>query len=168
MADNRISARLVGADAVEKRLREFGPKLARKVLSRSLRAGAKIVHSKAKALAPSRTGRLRKSLRVRAAKSRKGRISIMVVSGAKWFTGPAFYGAFVEFGFRQAPVVTIDYDRVVSLSRAARSTQRFAWIARKKIDGKGFVAQAYEETKTEALKTVETSIAAGIEETAKA
>ena len=159
MADNRITAKIVGAEAIEAKLKAFGPKLARKVLSRSLRSGAKIVLRKAQELAPSRTGRLRKSLKVRVAKSRRGRISIMVATGAKWFTGPAFYGAFIEFGHMKAPSHRNSAGRFFSVKS---SREQYT-----KVEGQGFVAQAYEETKNDALKTVETAIAAGIEETAK-
>lgn len=95
------SLTITGTKQLERKLKQLEPKVAKKVIRQSLRAGAKIIHTAAKAEAPKRTGVLRKSLKVRAARrNRRGTYAVMVTSGeaGNMFTGKAFYGAFIHWG----------------------------------------------------------------------
>lgn len=92
--------KLEGGREIHFRLLQIERKAAGAATRKALRAGAKIIQSEAKARAPVEVGRTRKAIRVRAGKSRKGVISVMVAIGAKWFGGPTFYAAFVALGHK--------------------------------------------------------------------
>jgi len=98
MAIARVS--LSGAKEVRLALAKLETKAARKLASKALRAGAKIVQAHAKATAPAQTGALKRAIKVRAGKNRKTYRSIIVGPGAKWFTGDEFYAGFIEFGWK--------------------------------------------------------------------
>lgn len=87
-----------GADEIQRLLSELEPKLQRKVIRQALRKAAKPIQSAAKADAPTKTGRLRKAIKIRAAKRKKGTIGINVAIADRDFTGAKFYGAFENYG----------------------------------------------------------------------
>lgn len=98
---------VTGHREVSKRLRELGGKLARKVLRDALRSGAKLVLadavanvSKDNSPKSEDTGTLRRSLRIRAGKRRRGQVTVKVATKDGWFQGKTFYGAFREFGHK--------------------------------------------------------------------
>ena len=69
-------------------------------MRKGCRWGAKIIAASVKSGTPSKTGKLVRSLKVRAIKrSRKG-VGVMTVFGDGWYAGDTFYGAFLEFGHR--------------------------------------------------------------------
>jgi HK97 gp10 family phage protein len=136
--------KLVGGDELFRRLHELPAKVAKTIGRRALRDGAKEILLQAKANVPVRSGRLKKSLKVRAGKQRKKEtISVLVSTGKKWFTGDTFYGAFVEFGHRFG--------------------RRRLGNSRRKVDGKRFVERAYEERREAAATRVLDSLRTGIE-----
>lgn len=75
-------------------------KVQRKYVRKALRAAARPVLSEARATAPVLSGKLRRAIRIRSGRNRKGSISMLVSLGRKWFTGPTFYGGFVVFGHK--------------------------------------------------------------------
>lgn len=101
-----------GAKQLEKRLNEFGPKVAKKVIRKSMRAGAAIIRNRTKVNTPRVSGDLRRSIITRKAKGdRKGTFALLQLFNVKKFpdlirnnkTGKrAFYPASVEYG-RAAP-----------------------------------------------------------------
>lgn len=142
------SVTLTGAKEIRIALARLEAKLARKIGSKALRAGAKIVQARAKSLSPIETGALKKSIKVRAGKNRKTYRSIIVASGEKWFTGKEFYAAFVEFGHRTGK-------RSAGTKRAqVNRTYNAAADTRKEVPGVHFVERAYEATKEAALDKV--------------
>ncbi len=96
------SITLEGGPALDKALTELEARVSRKIVSASLRSGAKVVQRQAQSLSPERTGALRKSIKVKAGRVKRGSgtTSINVGTGKKWFVGDQFYGAFQEFGWR--------------------------------------------------------------------
>jgi HK97 gp10 family phage protein len=129
-------------DNIIGKLSELENKAANKVTRKALRAGAKVIQTQAQANAPVKSGLLKKSIKVRAGKSRKGIISIIVGVGKKWFTGPSFYAAFVEFGHKTG-------------KRRSRGKVRARGDSRKEIPGKHFIEQAFGESKEAALGEIE-------------
>lgn len=95
------SLQLQGFDEFQRRLRLLPKKVAGKAVRQALREGAKIIQAEAKARVPVRTGTLKKSIKVRAAKGRKrGEAAIAVTTGQGDFVGDTFYGAFLEYGHK--------------------------------------------------------------------
>lgn len=129
-----LTVQVSGIEDINARLSTLDKRIARKVTSRALRAGGKMVQSAAQALCPEETGTLAKSIKVRAGQRRKGKVRIIVGAGKSWFTGPAFYGAFVEFGHKQG--------------------SRKLGDNRKMIPGKNFIKKAYDNTRQSALNAV--------------
>lgn len=86
-------------EAIRRMLVQLPRKVRNKILRQELRKAAKALVEPSKAATPVRTGRLRKSVKVRAAKV-KGGVGVNVGYGEKNFTGQTFYGSFLEFGWR--------------------------------------------------------------------
>src|SRR5689334_6562106 len=101
MAAPGMRLSIKGLGDLQKRLRSLEPRVARKVITQSLREGAKIVAAEARRLVPVDTGQLKKSIKVRTGKARKGRKSVIVMTGNQnLFKGQQFYAGFVEYGHR--------------------------------------------------------------------
>jgi len=120
-----ISIKVEGLAELDKKLREFAPKLQKKMLTKSLRAAAKVIQTEAKAEAPSDTGTLKRNIVVRGARKRgaAARVSIGIKTKTQTFAdsaknrragragkkykvaGDAFYGRFVEFGTKAHAIV---------------------------------------------------------------
>jgi len=98
-----MNIKIEGAKELERKLLSMEPKLARKSVMRALRAGARPILARAKALVPAPTGALKKSLKIRALKKRRYSHGVMVATSEGWFKGDEFYGAFVEFGTSKMP-----------------------------------------------------------------
>ena len=142
---NLIHIELQGVEELRRKLLALEPKVARKVLRKALRAGAKIVHARAKQNIPQGgTGVFARSLKVRAMKrTRRKTIGVAVETREGWYKGEAFYGAFVEFGHKQG--------------------SRKLGDARKQIEGKHYIEKAAEQTKDAVTALLTTTIGAGIE-----
>lgn len=93
-----VSGTIEGFDKVFKRLKELEPKVAKKVLRQALRAGAKIIQTRAKANAPVLTGQTKKAIKIRAGKRSRGSVGVNVSIGARDYVGDQFYAAFHEYG----------------------------------------------------------------------
>ena len=89
MADIEVK----GLADLDRYLKEFPAKLEAKILRGAMRAGSKVFLDLAKQKVPSKTGALRKSLRI-STRLKQGRTSATVVAGDK----VAFYAHMVEFG----------------------------------------------------------------------
>lgn len=94
---------ITGDKALDRKLATMDQKLETKLLRKAVRIVAKDVADTAKRLVPVDSGRLRRSIKVRAAKrSRRNRgvVKVRVTTGQqdKLFVGEAFYGGMVEFG----------------------------------------------------------------------
>lgn len=85
--------------AVQGQLTELDKKFQNKVIRKGLRAGGKVWQSAARGEAPVQTGKLKRSIKVRSGKRKRDSISITVGMGAKDYTGEAFYGSFIEYGY---------------------------------------------------------------------
>lgn len=94
---------ITGMEALVARLKALPLKVQRRVVRPAMREAGKVVLEAARNTVPiGETGRLSRSLKVRAKKrTRKGTIGVNVTAGASLFSGPAYYGGFVEFGTRK-------------------------------------------------------------------
>lgn len=124
-------------------LKDLEPRLQKSIVRKALRAGANVIRKAAQSDAPVQSGLLRKSIKVKAGKRSKHSISINVGVGAKWFTGPAFYGAFVAFGHKVG-------SRKLGDSRA-------------QVPANDFMSSAYNSSKDAAMSAVISTVENGID-----
>ena len=149
-----LSAR--GDKAILKKLKGLLPKVRRKVISKAAKTAMRPVLSAAKSNAPTKSGRLRKSLRLRALKrNRKGKIGVTVSTSAKWFAGDEYYGAFQEFGWKAG-----------KRTNAMRRKNNVEPDERKQIPGKHYVENAYKSHGEQALRSFMTEVPVQIEKIA--
>jgi HK97 gp10 family phage protein len=142
-----ITIDLKGPDAIKRAFAELPPRLARKVIRRGLRAGAKIVRADAQAHAPVDTGLTRKAIKVRSGRGRKkGLITMGVVIGQGDYRGETFYGAFQEFGWKAGE----------------RGSEH-----RRQVEGKHFMGHALAEKEGPAKAAIAEVISDGIEREAE-
>lgn len=144
-----VTVRITGCEEINRRLLELDRKLQRKLITKSLRAGAKVVLLVAKANAPvGKTGNLKKSIKIRAARAKDGTKRVIVGVGKKWFTGEAWYGGPLEFGWKSGP--RFKGRRADAWWRKFRKKN----TERKQVNGKHFIERAYDATEVTAMKTV--------------
>lgn len=123
---------IAAIDALEKKLK-------RKILSKALRAAAKIQLRAARQMAPVRTGRLRDSLKVRVApgrnKKRGGKVIKMgVYTGKKTdlgITDDTYYPAYLEYGSSKMPAQP--FMRPAFEASAAESKQAATQIIKREL-----------------------------------
>lgn len=96
--------RVTGEQDILRRLVTLPVKLQRKVIRQASRKAAKPVRARARALAPVRTGRLRRSIKLRSIRrNRRGRIGVNVLTGTReelGITAGGYYPAAQEYGWR--------------------------------------------------------------------
>lgn len=94
---------LTGDKALDRNLHQLEAKLQRKVFNRAGREAVKPIAAKARQNAPKDTGRLRKSIKVRATKRSRRGVGIKVTTGDRSgdFGGKGYYGAFLEYGHKR-------------------------------------------------------------------
>ena len=96
-------------EAVIKQLRRLENKVMRKVIRQSLRANGKEMVVAIKAIAPRKTGKYRKSFKLRAIKRRRNRIGVYIRTGTRAELGisenptKGYYPAALEFGSVKMP-----------------------------------------------------------------
>lgn len=87
--------------AISRSLRQLEPKLQKKIIREEARRAAKAhLLPQAKSAVPVDSGTYRKSIKVRAIKRSRKAVGVQVSAGVKGFTGDAFYGGFLEYGWR--------------------------------------------------------------------
>lgn len=90
---------ITGIEYIDRKLKEMEPKLSKKILRQALRKALKPAQAKAREIVPKRTGTLRKSIKVRAGRSRKGiTMTVATSSSDNLYVGKSFYGGFVHDG----------------------------------------------------------------------
>jgi HK97 gp10 family phage protein len=87
-----------GLEEMRKKLAAVDGAVAKKLIRRALRAGAKVIATQCKADAPLRGGLLRSKIRVKAGKRKRNHIRMNVAIGKKDFQGDTFYAGFVDRG----------------------------------------------------------------------
>lgn len=159
------------------RMRALPAKIQSKVLRPALRAAAKPIAAEAKSNIDKDnspnwpdTGRLKRSIRVRAAKRRKGVVGVRVVTGKDFFAGETFYGAFREFGHKIGKR-TGNVDLGVRKRRRRSAAESAAAGARDAARGVvrpyKFIEPAYESHGPVAAAIAEREIVKGIEREAR-
>jgi HK97 gp10 family phage protein len=132
-----VSQYLTGDDVLLRKLQSLSKKDSKAAVRKGTRAGAKIVQAKAQELAPYRTGKLKRGIKVRAMPRSKKWFGTMV-RGTN-YKGEEFYGGFQEYGWRHGP--------------------RKLGDARKKIEGLHFMQRAAQEAGPRAIEEAKRVIA---------
>lgn len=105
---NMIDIRLLGAKDLQRKLNRLELKTGKKIVRRALRKGGRPVLATAIAGCPVKTGRLKKSLVLKARKPHRGYFGVEVRTGTREELGIApddksFYPASVEYGHGNVP-----------------------------------------------------------------
>jgi hypothetical protein len=98
MITAQLNARQV--DKISRMLLTLPKAIRNKILRQELRKFGKELVAPSKAATPARSGKLRKSVKVRAQKRTRSSVGVVVGYSEKPFTGDTFYGAFLEWGWR--------------------------------------------------------------------
>lgn len=93
---------ITGDAAADRALKEFATNAQRRIVRKATREGLRPVLTAAKANAPRKSGRLRKSIKLRAMKRSRTKVGARITTGTAGsdFQGKTYYGAFQEFGWR--------------------------------------------------------------------
>lgn len=89
-----------GLQEATQALRELDRKAQKRIVRKALRAGGKVIQDKARTEAPTRTGALKRNVKIRGGRASKGSVALNIGIGARDFTGKTFYGGFVQYGHR--------------------------------------------------------------------
>ncbi len=93
-----MTATLTGDKLLDRKLAQMDRKVQNKMVRDGLKAGLQPILDEAKANAPVKRGLLKRSLKIRGAKRRRGTIGRAIITKEGFFKGEAFYAGFVEFG----------------------------------------------------------------------
>ena len=129
-----------GDAELERKLVGMDRKVARKVTKQSLRLGAKVILAAVKEEAPTVSGKLKRSAKVRVARrNRRGSFAMIVSLAAR--DGDRFYGAYVHLG------------HFAGTSPAGQKAQHKSQ-GRRKVTSDPFVRRAFDRSKGRAVATV--------------
>ena len=144
--------RIEGAKELEKKLTRLPGKVAKKVVTQSLRKGAAIIRKRTKALAPRKTGTLRKSIITRAAKSRRnfpGVKALLQFFNTRKFPQLIVHSSSGDRGFYPAAV---EYGRAAKGKAGGRKVTR----------PKSFVRAGFHSSKKQAEAAILKALKTGI------
>ncbi len=100
-----VKFEMTGLDKLDKEVKKLTDKVQKKVLQKAARAAARVVQKRTKALAPVKTGALRRAIRVVTLKMPKGQAKVAVtVKSGKGEKRQAFYAQFIEFGTKKRAI----------------------------------------------------------------
>ena len=161
-----FSMKLEGAEELLRKLRKLELKTGKKVLNKGLRAGAKIVQVATKARAPVDTGRLRRSIVVRASlgkgyRKKRGLLAFYVFPSTK--KEPGLRGSYKKARAvatsksRMGKKAAQDwyYPSVIEYGTSTRTAKPFmrpAWDASKEVAAKTVMRVALDALEVEARK----------------
>lgn len=95
---------VTGDKALDRALRTLEPRVARKVVRQAMRAAMKGMKTAIESTAPvGDTGALAASVKIRAGRRSRGKMSILVGLEDTTFQGERYYAAFVEYGTADMP-----------------------------------------------------------------
>lgn len=130
-----------GMDELTNQMAKLEAYAQKDVIQKACKKSAKIVADEAKELAPEKSGQIKRAIRVRLGRIKRGGFSALAAMGRKWFTGEEFYGGFQEFGWK---------------------TGKRGSSNRKQIPGEHYMEHAFEEKGQEALDTLLVEIKDGM------
>jgi HK97 gp10 family phage protein len=125
------------------------------------------IQKTARAIAPKKTGKLRRAVRVRVLKRSRVRVGARVTVGAhdSMFKGRTFYAAFQEYGWRagkRATNATIGVAKGKRRTAAQREEISRLNSSRKKVNGKRYLYKATHSNWEIVMYTFRTEVRAGM------
>lgn len=154
-----VYVEVTGLAELEKNLNELSEKLAKTALRTGSRRASAIVQKDAQGRAPVDTGKLRTGIiitsRVFGEGVKGSTISTWIGLRTKPKERSAFYGRFIEFGWRVGAKITAAKAFRRNVSDEARGGR--------KIEGRPFLAPAFEAKKFEMLEAFKREVSAAIE-----
>jgi HK97 gp10 family phage protein len=139
---------------IERMLLRLPKGIRNKILRQELRKGAKTLVPPSKSATPVETGKLRRSVKVRAVKRSRKSVGVLVGYNDKAYAGDTFYGSFLEWGWRQG-------------KRPSRAIRGKAGDTRKEIPGRRMLGKVAEAKGPALLDSVIKQIAQRIEAEAR-
>jgi HK97 gp10 family phage protein len=145
----KITIVLTGDSALNAKLNELTSKQAKEAIRKAARPALQGTLAAARSLAPKRTGRMAKNIKIRAIKRSRSRVGMRVTLSKEGdYTGKAFYGAFNNYGWKTG-------------SRRRPASKRKP-EERRQIEGTRFLNKAAEQTRNSAIKIYREGIRAYI------
>lgn len=121
--------------------------MAKKIMRKALREGAKPIAERARELAPVDSGLTRSAIKVRAAtKLRRGLLGAIVMVGEGDYKGEQFYASFIEYGYMKVPTYRGKDGRIYSKPRGTQPLTP--------VPPDPFMRPAYEQQASTAVKRV--------------
>src|SRR4051794_26574427 len=97
-----MSIKLEGAKELAVIFKTLPSKVEKQIARKSLRQGTKIIQKAARDDSPVDTGQLRRSLKIKTMKRKKGRIGMIVQASPKGLpSNKSFYAAFIQYGSKK-------------------------------------------------------------------
>lgn len=152
-----ITMEVTGAKELEAALKSLPDRVARKILSTALRKAAGAVRDDAKASAPIKTGKIKKSIVIRAGKYRRGGSVRMLVVVLGAYRGPQSYSGPLELGHKVG-------SRGTGLKRKQAGT---ILDGRKYVRPRPFMRNAANRQRSRVVKIIEAQVRLGIHNEAK-
>lgn len=149
-----VEVSIKGFENLAQVLKSFPQTVARRILSRAVYAGATVVRDDARARAPVKTGKLRKSIKIKSAKSRRGTIEkVFRVYVA------AYYGHMVERGTKAHRITRVNA-KALKIGRNYRVEVDHPGI----VSPKPFLRPALDENTRSIVDAMRDKLRAGIEQ----
>lgn len=150
------TAVVTGDAEVNRRLAALKGPLAKKAIRKSSREALRPVADDARTLAPRKSGRLRRSIGVRALKRSRSRVGARVTTGAesRQFKGRTYYGGWIEYGRKAGRRVrNADLGAARGTRRSAAQQQQAKSLdrSRRRIPGARFMRRAARRKRGAAL-----------------
>jgi hypothetical protein len=158
---------LTGNEALNRKLAALKSAKAKAVIRKAAREALRPVLAATKSSAPKRSGRLQKSVRLRAITRSRTRVGARVTTSGSdnVFGGKTYYGGFLEYGWKAGKRAT---NASVGASKSKRRTvsqkaaAEAANAARRQIPGKHWMKEAADSKQSLAMSIYEIEIEKGL------
>lgn len=96
----KVTIVLTGSEALNRKLLELTSKQAKEAIRKAARPALQPTLQMARALCPVKSGKLRRSLKIRAIRRTRTGVGMRVATYGSSFAGKTFYGGFIEWGWK--------------------------------------------------------------------
>jgi hypothetical protein len=158
---------LTGNEALNRKLAALAGPKAKAVIRKAAREALRPVFAAVKSATPTRSGRLKRSVRLRAIARSRSRVGARITTGGSdnLFAGRTYYGGFQEYGWKagkratNASVGASKFKKKTSSQKAAADAQN---ESRKQIPGKKWMKTAADNKQSLALSIYELEVEKGL------
>lgn len=158
MARKKITVVLTGSEQLNRKLLELTSSQAKAAIRKAARPALKPTLAAARANVARRTGRLARSIKIRALGRSRNRVGMRVTTSSSdnAFSGKTFYGAFQEWGWktgaRKSRVSSVAKRTTIQAKAEARRSAKVRPQIRRQIAGSGALKKAARSTRSQALR----------------